>query len=187
MSRSWWKAWPKAESKMRWMGGWKWNPTLFDVKTFKVKVLPKPKNKSDLPCPCTSFLNKILSLSSFWLSSFYLPEHAKREQEVIPRFVLMHLPGKITYREIDEMIATVDKNEDWKISYSEFRVSFCCLRAETMYKRIFRTVLFAAYCFHICDHNRYQNDCTHWGYSDMENVKYFTQVNLPKYLPDKKV
>ena len=35
----------------------------------------------------------------------------------------MHLPGKITYREIDEMIATVDKNEDWKISYSEFRVS----------------------------------------------------------------
>ena len=40
------------------------------------------------------------------------------------RFVLMHLPGKITYKEIDEMIATVDKNEDWKISYSEFRVSF---------------------------------------------------------------
>ena len=34
----------------------------------------------------------------------------------------MHLPGKITYKEIDEMIATVDKNEDWKISYSEFRV-----------------------------------------------------------------
>ena len=115
-----------------------------------------------------------------------LPEQHKREQEVIRRFVLMHLPGKITYREIDEMIATVDKNEDWKISYSEFRVSFCCLRAETMYKRIIRTVLFAAYCFHICDHNRYQNDCTHWGYSDMENVKYFTQVNLPKYLPDKK-
>ena len=35
----------------------------------------------------------------------------------------MHLPGKITYKEIDDMIATVDKNEDWKISYSEFRVS----------------------------------------------------------------
>ena len=34
----------------------------------------------------------------------------------------MHLPGKITYKEIDEMITTVDKNEDWKISYSEFRV-----------------------------------------------------------------
>ena len=34
----------------------------------------------------------------------------------------MHLPGKITYKEIDEMIKTVDKNEDWKISYSEFRV-----------------------------------------------------------------
>ena len=25
------------------------------------------------------------------------------------RFVLMHLPGKITYKEIDEMITTVDK------------------------------------------------------------------------------
>ena len=36
--------------------------------------------------------------------------------------MLMHLPGKITYKEIDEMIKTVDKNEDWKISYSEFRV-----------------------------------------------------------------
>ena len=34
----------------------------------------------------------------------------------------MHLPGKITYKEINEMIATVDKNEDSKISYSEFRV-----------------------------------------------------------------
>ena len=39
------------------------------------------------------------------------------------RFVLMHLPGKITYKEIDEMIHTVDKNKDGKISYSEFRVS----------------------------------------------------------------
>merc|ERR1719323_1661037 len=38
------------------------------------------------------------------------------------KFVLMHLPGKITYKEIDEMIRTVDKNEDGKISYSEFRV-----------------------------------------------------------------
>ena len=34
----------------------------------------------------------------------------------------MHLPGKITYKEIDEMIHVVDKNEDGKISYSEFRV-----------------------------------------------------------------
>merc|ERR1712080_792314 len=51
---------------------------------------------------------------------------SKDEDGCIPadeiKFVLMHLPGKITYREIDEMIATVDKNEDWKISYSEFRV-----------------------------------------------------------------
>ena len=41
----------------------------------------------------------------------------------------MHLPGKITYREIDEMIATVDKNEDWKISYSEFRVSISIIKS----------------------------------------------------------
>ena len=31
----------------------------------------------------------------------------------------------LDFKEIDEMIATVDKNEDWKISYSEFRVRFC--------------------------------------------------------------
>ena len=43
----------------------------------------------------------------------------------------MHLPGKITYKEIDEMIATVDKNEDWKISYSEFRVISCYLKLLT--------------------------------------------------------
>ena len=29
---------------------------------------------------------------------------------------------QIFFREIDEMIKTVDKNEDGKISYSEFRV-----------------------------------------------------------------
>ena len=29
--------------------------------------------------------------------------------------MLMHLPGKITYKEIDEMIHTVDKNGDGKI------------------------------------------------------------------------
>ena len=40
---------------------------------------------------------------------------------LLRRFVLMHLPGKITYKEIDEMIHTVDKNGDGKISYSEFR------------------------------------------------------------------
>ena len=38
------------------------------------------------------------------------------------KFVLMHLPGKVTYKEIDEMIHTVDKNGDGKISFSEFRV-----------------------------------------------------------------
>merc|ERR1712241_367159 len=38
------------------------------------------------------------------------------------KFVLTHLPGKVTYKEIDEMIKTVDKNGDGKINYSEFRV-----------------------------------------------------------------
>ena len=37
------------------------------------------------------------------------------------KFVLTHLPGKVTYKEIDEMIHTVDKNGDGKINYSEFR------------------------------------------------------------------
>merc|ERR1711953_748073 len=51
---------------------------------------------------------------------------SKDDEGCIPademKYVLMHLPGKITYKEIDEMIHTVDKNGDGKISYSEFRV-----------------------------------------------------------------
>ena len=38
------------------------------------------------------------------------------------RFVLKHLPGNISTNEIEDMINTVDKNQDGKISYSEFRV-----------------------------------------------------------------
>ena len=38
------------------------------------------------------------------------------------KFVLMHLPGKVTYKEIDKMIEHVDKNGDGKISFSEFRL-----------------------------------------------------------------
>ena len=41
------------------------------------------------------------------------------------RFVLKHLPGNISNSEIEDMINTVDKNQDGKISYSEFRVSSC--------------------------------------------------------------
>ena len=37
------------------------------------------------------------------------------------KFVLQHLPGKVTFKEINEMIETVDKNGDGKISFSEFR------------------------------------------------------------------
>jgi len=51
---------------------------------------------------------------------------SKDEEGCIPademKFVLKHLPGKVTYKEIDEMIHTVDKNGDGKISFSEFRV-----------------------------------------------------------------
>ena len=53
---------------------------------------------------------------------YYSCKYSTLLDSCLCRFVLMHLPGKITYKEIDEMIATVDKNEDWKISYSEFRV-----------------------------------------------------------------
>ena len=38
------------------------------------------------------------------------------------KFVLQNLVGKIQLSEIDEMINTVDRNQDGKISYSEFRV-----------------------------------------------------------------
>ncbi len=38
------------------------------------------------------------------------------------KFVLTHVPGKVTYKEIDEMIRTVDENGDGKINYQEFRV-----------------------------------------------------------------
>ena len=48
----------------------------------------------------------------------YLPGCIPAEEM---KFVLMHLPGKVTYKEIDEMIAIVDKNGDGKISFSEFR------------------------------------------------------------------
>lgn len=45
-------------------------------------------------------------------------------KKYIHRFVLQHLLGKITIAEIEEMITTVDKNQDGKISYSEFRVRY---------------------------------------------------------------
>lgn len=38
------------------------------------------------------------------------------------KFVLQNVPSKICLTEIEEMISTVDKNGDGKISYSEFRV-----------------------------------------------------------------
>ena len=50
---------------------------------------------------------------------------SKDDEGCIPademKFVLKHLPGKMSYKEIDEMIETVDKNGDNKISFSEFR------------------------------------------------------------------
>ena len=38
------------------------------------------------------------------------------------KFVLMNLPGNVTCEEVDEMIETVDRNGDGKISFSEFRL-----------------------------------------------------------------
>ena len=38
------------------------------------------------------------------------------------KFVLRHLPSQLDTEEIQEMIDTVDKNNDGKINYSEFRV-----------------------------------------------------------------
>ncbi|XP_059090224.1 neo-calmodulin-like [Tigriopus californicus] len=39
------------------------------------------------------------------------------------KFVLTHVPDeRVTYKEIDEMIKTVDENGDGKINYQEFRV-----------------------------------------------------------------
>ena len=51
---------------------------------------------------------------------------SKDEEGCVPadelKFVLQNLPTKIKIAEIEEMIETVDKNGDGKISYSEFRV-----------------------------------------------------------------
>ena len=38
------------------------------------------------------------------------------------KFVLQFLPRKISYKEISEMVSTVDRNGDGKICFSEFRV-----------------------------------------------------------------
>ena len=38
------------------------------------------------------------------------------------KFVLRHLPSQLDTEEIQEMIDTVDRNNDGKINYSEFRV-----------------------------------------------------------------
>ena len=38
---------------------------------------------------------------------------------ICTNYLILH---QVTYKEIDEMIKTVDKNGDGKINYSEFRV-----------------------------------------------------------------
>ena len=42
------------------------------------------------------------------------------------RFVLMNLPGGVSEQEVDEMISTVDRNNDGRISFSEFRLVYSC-------------------------------------------------------------
>ena len=43
------------------------------------------------------------------------------------RFVLMNLPGGVSEQGVDEMISTVDRNKDGRISFSEFRWVFSFL------------------------------------------------------------
>merc|ERR1719348_2701659 len=68
--------------------------------------------------------NKEMDMETGYKETFRV--FSKDEEGCIPaeeiKFVLMHMPGKVTYKEIDEMIKTVDKNKDGKINYSEFRV-----------------------------------------------------------------
>ena len=44
------------------------------------------------------------------------------------KFVLRHLPSQLDTEEIQEMIDIVDKNNDGKINYSEFRVQYLHLK-----------------------------------------------------------
>ena len=57
-----------------------------------------------------------------FLYQFYFQQ---RQLGCIPakemKFVLQNLPGGISFEEINEMVDTVDKNGDGKISFSEFR------------------------------------------------------------------
>ena len=78
------------------------------------------------PISASSCLYKALHRKSYIYSIFSFVIECPNSAGCIPadeiKFVLMHLPGKVTYKEIDEMIHTVDKNGDGKISFSEFRV-----------------------------------------------------------------
>ena len=59
----------------------------------------------------------------FWTFELFIFQ--QRQLGCIPakemKFVLQNLPGGISFEEINEMIDTVDKNGDGKISFSEFR------------------------------------------------------------------
>ena len=71
----------------------------------------------------------------FWIALHIEGKHKSQKTEDLGKLFFLqdtYLQHKIKcqeiqldVKEIDEMIATVDKNEDWKISYSEFRVRFC--------------------------------------------------------------
>ena len=45
------------------------------------------------------------------------------------KFVLSALPSELEEEEIQEMIEIVDRNQDGKISYSEFRVGSCSYKS----------------------------------------------------------
>merc|ERR1719312_2157142 len=69
-------------------------------------------------------MNRDLDIETGYKETFRV--FSKDKEGCIPpdeiKFVLTHLPGNIGTAEIEDMITTVDKNQDGKISYSEFRV-----------------------------------------------------------------
>ena len=79
-----------------------------------------PKTTKDKSCKEKQIkINELTLYCSFFYSSSIIVGCITAEEL---KFVLTHLPGKVTYKEIDEMIKTVDENGDGKINYQEFRV-----------------------------------------------------------------
>ena len=73
-----------------------------------------------LPCLLFSAYLRGWVKNKCWLKPSQFPGCITAEEL---KFVLTHIPDKrVSYKEIDEMIRTVDENGDGKINYQEFRV-----------------------------------------------------------------